>query len=176
MRTVLARSVERRLRDFNAQDLVNTAWALAVVPTDESVVVLLARSVERRLRDFNAQDIANTAWALAAASRDESVFATASTWALAEASRDESVVAVLARSVKRRLRDFSAQDLANTVWASATASQCVALLLAALARAAKRRLGNFSASYVANLARVFSTQPIWMRRFLWRWRGRRSGA
>ena len=48
---------------------------------------------------------------------------------------DELLFAALARAVERLLGKFNSQDLANTVWAFATSSQCDALLLAALEKA-----------------------------------------
>ena len=49
------------------------------------------------------------------------------------------------------------QDLANTAWAFATASQSDAQLFAALARAAERRLGDFNVQELANTAWAFAT-------------------
>ena len=64
---VLARMAERRLDEFNAQNLANTAWALAVATVgqqDEQLFKALARMAEQRLDEFTAQGLANTAWAL----------------------------------------------------------------------------------------------------------------
>ena len=44
----------------------------------------------------------------------------------------------------QRMGEFSALDVANTVWEFATAAQCDASLFVALARAAERRLGEVS--------------------------------
>ena len=56
---------ERRLDQFNAQDLANTTWAFATVgQLDEPLFNALARMAERRLDQFNAQELANMAWAL----------------------------------------------------------------------------------------------------------------
>ena len=50
----LSTVVERRLDEFNAQDLVNTAWAFATVgQQDEQLFKALARMAERRLDKFN---------------------------------------------------------------------------------------------------------------------------
>lgn len=48
------------------------------------------------------------------------------------------------RDAERRLGEFSAEELANTVWAFVRASQVDAAFFAALARAAERHLGEFS--------------------------------
>ena len=62
----LAKMAERRLDQFNAQDLANTAWAFATVgQQDEQLFKALARMAERRLDEFNAQELANTASAFA---------------------------------------------------------------------------------------------------------------
>ena len=59
---MLAKMAERRLDEFNAQGLTNTAWAFATVgQKDEQLFKVLARMAERRLDEFNAQDLANTA-------------------------------------------------------------------------------------------------------------------
>ena len=56
---------ERRLDQFNAQDLANTAWAFATVGQNEELLFnALAKMAERRLDQFNAQGLANMAWAL----------------------------------------------------------------------------------------------------------------
>ena len=68
----MAKHAEQRLSEFNAQDLANTAWALAMVKQPYvKLFTVLARHVEQRLSEFNAQDLANTAWALAMAKQTE---------------------------------------------------------------------------------------------------------
>ena len=55
---------ERRLDQFNAQDLNNTAWAFATAgQKDAQLFEALAKMAERRLDQFNAQNLANRAWA-----------------------------------------------------------------------------------------------------------------
>merc|ERR1719156_228757 len=62
----LARMAERRLDQFNEQELANTAWAFATVgQKDEQLFKALARMAEWRLDQFNEQGLANTAWAFA---------------------------------------------------------------------------------------------------------------
>ena len=53
--------------------------------------------------------------------------------------------------------DFDAQELANTAWAFATASQSDALVFAVLAKAAKLCVGDFDAQELANTAWAFAT-------------------
>ena len=50
--SALAREAERRMGNFNPQDLANTAWAFATLG-------------QPGLDDFNRQELANTAWAFA---------------------------------------------------------------------------------------------------------------
>ena len=51
----LARAAERRLSDFNPQNVANTAWAFATVNyRDEQLFAALAIAAERRLSEFNA--------------------------------------------------------------------------------------------------------------------------
>ena len=53
---------ERRLDEFNAQNLANTAWAFATVGhQDEQLFKALTKMAERRLDEFNAQELANAA-------------------------------------------------------------------------------------------------------------------
>ena len=52
---VLARMAEQRLDKFSAQELANTAWALAVAivgQQDEQLFKALAKMAERRLDQF----------------------------------------------------------------------------------------------------------------------------
>ena len=50
------------------------------------------------------------------------------------------------------------QELANTAWVLATASESDAQVFAALARAAERRLGDFNVQELANTAWAFATE------------------
>ena len=52
---------------------------------------------------------------------------------------------------------MNVQNLANTAWAFATASQQDAQLFAALARVSELRLGDFDVRYLANTAWAFAT-------------------
>ena len=53
---------------------------------------------------------------------------------------------------ERCVGDFNAQELANTAWAFATASQLDAELFTALAGESERRVGDFTAQELANTA------------------------
>ena len=69
----------------------------------------------------------------------------------------EQLFAVLARTAELRLLDFNVQEIANTAWAFATASQSDALLFAVLARAGEQRLVDFNMQELANTAWAFAT-------------------
>ena len=88
---VFARAAERRLGDFNVQNLANTAWAFATLgQADVQLFMALAREAGRRVGDFNPQELANTAWAFATL---EHVHA--------------QLFMALAREAERRVADFS---------------------------------------------------------------------
>ena len=59
----LARASERRLSDFNARGVANTAWAFATVNyRDETLFAALAIAAERRLSDFSLSSILMALW------------------------------------------------------------------------------------------------------------------
>ena len=66
--TALARAAaaeEQRMRNFNSQELANTAWAFATVGHNaEWLFSTLSAAAEQRMREFDSQELANTAWAL----------------------------------------------------------------------------------------------------------------
>ena len=65
---VIAKMAERRLDEFNAQDLANTAWAFVTVgQSNGSLFVTLASAAERCMGDFKPQALGNTIWAFATA-------------------------------------------------------------------------------------------------------------
>ena len=61
------------------------------------------------------------------------------------------------RVAELRLGDVKVQELANTAWAFATASQQDAQLFAAMARVAELHLGDFKVQGLANTAWAFAT-------------------
>ena len=57
-----------QLRDFNPQELANTAWAYAAAGHAAAALLdAIAAAAAPRLCDFNPQALANTAWAYTAA-------------------------------------------------------------------------------------------------------------
>ena len=94
----LARAAERRMGDFIAQELANTAWAFATAgQLDALLFTALARAAEQRMGDFIAQQLANTAWAFATVGQAAASSFTA-----------------LARTSEQCVDDFDAPDLAQT--------------------------------------------------------------
>jgi len=98
----LAIAVQRRLSEFNQQDVANTAWAFATVKyRDEELFAALAIAADRRLSEFNPQEVANTAWAFATVNY-----------------RNEQPFAALATAAERRLSEFSLSSIQMALWAS----------------------------------------------------------
>ena len=57
----LTNTAQRRLGDFNAQNLANTVWAFArAIAPASPLLVVVGRTTERHLGKYNAQDFANT--------------------------------------------------------------------------------------------------------------------
>jgi len=175
--TTLARSIERRVADCNAQELANVAWAFAKAATpDTELFAVLARACEVQLSSFKAQELANTAWGFATAGHtDTRLFAALAraaearladfsvqglsntAWAFAKAGHDDApLFRALAVAARQRLPEFNAQDLAHTAWAFAKAGALEAELAEALALAAESELGRFSAQGLANLVWAFA--------------------
>jgi len=69
----------------------------------------------------------------------------------------ESAAAVCAAEAAGRIRGFNAQDIANTVWAFATARRAAPALFDAMAAAAVRKVGDFNAQNIANTVWAFAT-------------------
>ena len=70
----LARAAERRVGDFNAQGLANTAWAFATAGQSDALLFMtLARAAEQRMGDFNAQELANIVWAITIVSQSNAL-------------------------------------------------------------------------------------------------------
>ena len=64
--------------------------------------------------------------------------------------------AIATEAVRRELRDFNPQDLANTVWAYATAGHAPPALFEAVARAAVPRMGEFKPQHLSNTAWAYA--------------------
>merc|ERR1712151_177278 len=104
---VLAKAAERRIGDFNARDLANTAWAFATAGfLNAELFAVLAKAAERRIWDFNAQNLAAAFWSF---SRHASLTVA---WSLFEHAKDSglpfcsaSVVGLLSECEPRGLKE-----------------------------------------------------------------------
>ena len=65
---LVAGVAQRRVDEFKAQNLANTAWAFATADqSDAPLFALVGRVARQSLGEFNAEDLANTAWAFVTA-------------------------------------------------------------------------------------------------------------
>ena len=93
----LASVAVRRVSDFEAQSLSNTAWAFVIArQSDMELLGVLARAAEQCIDDVAVQALNNTAWAFATAGLS-----------------DVQLFTALARKAEKRLVDFSALQLAT---------------------------------------------------------------
>ncbi|KAH8066009.1 hypothetical protein JL722_404 [Aureococcus anophagefferens] len=145
----VGRSAVRRVDEFNAQELGNTAWAYATAGRDHPALFdAIAASAMPRVDRFIAQNLANTVWAYATAGH----------------ARPDLFDAV-AREVARRADEFKPQELANTAWAYATAHKALPgdrptkhrQLFDALADSADHRLRDFNNQGLSNLAWAYAS-------------------
>jgi hypothetical protein len=133
---VIAAEAAGRVRDFNPQELSNTAWAFATAGhVAPALLNAIAAEAAGRVREFNQQELTNTAWA----------FATAGHAAPA-------LLDAIAVEATERVGDFNEQGLSNTAWAFATAGHAAPVLLDAIAADAAGRVGDFTPQALANTA------------------------
>jgi len=98
-------AAEKRMGDFNLQEITNTASALAVVTVghkDEQLFSMLAAAAKQHMRHFTSKELASTAWS----------FATVS-------DKDELLFTALAAAAQPRVSDFNSQCITNTAAAFA---------------------------------------------------------
>ena len=103
------------MKDFNSQNLANTAWACATVGHNERVLSTLAAAAERCMIDINSRSLANTAFPFARMN------VCCQRWKL----------------LLWRMMDFNSQNLANTAWVFAVVGHKDEPLHSSLAAAAK---------------------------------------
>ena len=139
------------LDDFNAQDLVNTAWAFAkLAHFDQSLFAAVARRFRESgaMNDgqLSAQFIANVAWAFSKASEAGKL----------EQATAEELFADLATAAEASVGDFTAADLANVAWAFANANQMDPTLFQSLANRADNFLDDFNDEELDNAEWAFA--------------------
>ena len=94
------------MREFNPQNLINTAWGFAKASHVAPVLLdAIAAEAAPRVRQFNPQALANTAWAYATAGHPAPVLLDA-----------------IAAEAAPRVREFNPLDLANAARAIAAAN------------------------------------------------------
>ena len=136
-------AVRGGLRDFNPQDLANTAWAFATAGHAAPALLdaIATEAVRGGLRDFRPQELTNTAWAFAKAER----------------AAPTLLDAIATEAVRGGMRDFNPQNLTNTAWAFATAGHAAPALLDAIATEAVRGgPREFKPQELANAAWAFA--------------------
>eukprot|EP00928_Gymnodinium_smaydae_P038278 TRINITY_DN26430_c0_g1_i1.p1 TRINITY_DN26430_c0_g1~~TRINITY_DN26430_c0_g1_i1.p1 ORF type:complete len:1082 (+),score=131.33 TRINITY_DN26430_c0_g1_i1:283-3246(+) len=177
MLSALARSIEPRLGECNAQELANTAWAFAKAGHDDAALFkALEVVVVKRVDEFNSQELANIVWAFATAGYSSKQLFTAFgvavkrrldefttqgfanvAYAFAKAGHvDTQLFTAMARSADWRINDFNAQDFAHTAWAFAKVGQFDDKLFIALAKSVEWHLKSFNAQGLANTAWAFA--------------------
>ncbi|KAJ8612687.1 hypothetical protein CTAYLR_002132 [Chrysophaeum taylorii] len=116
----LADACRRRIRQFGAQALANTARASFARRARRGTSALrgaIAGVAPSRLDEFNSQELANTSWAFATA-RIEELANTA--WGFTTPGVEApQLFAAIAGAGSSRLGEFNPQNLANTAWAFA---------------------------------------------------------
>eukprot|EP00927_Polykrikos_kofoidii_P041086 TRINITY_DN35011_c0_g1_i1.p1 TRINITY_DN35011_c0_g1~~TRINITY_DN35011_c0_g1_i1.p1 ORF type:complete len:821 (+),score=106.74 TRINITY_DN35011_c0_g1_i1:69-2531(+) len=139
----LNRQALGRLPEFEAQSLSNMAWSLATFRFKDDVLMQhIAIEAVRKMDNFSPQHVANTAWSYATLGRraevlfgslerrarelledshvdfcplDLALCAWSFAW-LAHASSSSRLLRDIAPTAKRRLSEFSSQQLANMLW------------------------------------------------------------
>mmetsp|Transcript_16551 Transcript_16551/g.58788 ORF Transcript_16551/g.58788 Transcript_16551/m.58788 type:complete len:443 (-) Transcript_16551:21-1349(-) len=140
----VANEAPRRMRQFNAQELSNTAWAFAKWGFDApNLHAAIAEEAPKKIADFKAQELANIAWAYSRAG--------------VEAPR---LYAAASSEAMLKMDHFNSQDLTNMVWAYATAGVPAPELFDAIAHEALKKLDTFNAQEFANLVWAFSTAGV----------------
>ena len=107
----------------------------------ESLVQHTTQAVETSAQ-IRARELANIAHGVAKSGRACSM---------------DVLMQALAVSIRQRVSEANAQELANTAWAFAKAGQLDAQLSGALARAAERRIDEFKAQEISNMAWAYAT-------------------
>ena len=140
----IAYKASRRIRDFNSQDMANTAWAFAragVAALD--LFDAIASAAPRRIAEFKSQELANTAWAFAAVDVAAPM-----------------LFAAIAAETPRRIDEFNSQDLSNAAWAFAKAGLGDLWFYEAVAAKAAAKMSDFSVQGLCDTAWAFATAGV----------------
>ena len=140
--TILARTAERILNDFNVQDICNLVWSCSFLGIyDVSLLEAVRRSLltTRLVEDIDAANIANLLWSFQKAQK-----------------LDEELVTAMANAAEKRVLKFSTTDLTNVAWNFANADKVPEKLFAALARAVEQKIHEFGEEDLDNLEYAFT--------------------
>ena len=136
----VGRAATAKIREFNTQELSNTAWAFATAQHPEPVLFqAIGSQVVLKAPQFKAQEISNTLWAFAkldVPNADE-VFASLADAAIRLAYNNPSA--------------YNPQNVSNALWAFAKAGRSHPQLYAALGPVGARIARNFSMQALANV-------------------------
>ena len=144
----LARAAERRVGDFNAQELANTAWAFAKVDrTDVVLIGILAGMANQNIGDimgdFRAQEL-DILWALASVGQfDEQLFAALARLCSRKSHRRRS--AALANAVNSCTSEWPTFANAHAVLARPCGLNSLTCCSAALANTVNSCVSDWSA-------------------------------
>jgi hypothetical protein len=136
----LVTAARRFAAQFKAQELSNVLWALARLGVTRYVnhaglKTALCAAASAQMGEFTPQGISNTAWAAAALG-----------------IRDIAFLDVVAAAAARRVRDFNAQELCNTLQAFSRVDAVGAgrRLAAVMQSSVQRTLSTFTGQNLAN--------------------------
>ena len=137
------------LDNFNAQDLSNTAWSLAVLGHGDSVFMTqLVATAMPKLHEFIPHDLANMVYALAKQKQHGSPGPRGLDMFLKE----------LTRSATEQLSGFNCQALSNTAWSLAVMRHDDPVFMAGLLAAAIPKLREFKPQEFSNIVYALAKQ------------------
>ena len=141
----VGRAATAKIREFNTQELSNTAWAYATAHHAEpALFAAIGSVVVMKAPQFKAQEISNTLWA----------------FAKMEIGDCDEVFASLADAAMRLAcnnpQAYNPQNVSNALWAFAKSNRRHPQLYAALGPVGARIARNFSMQALANVAWAFA--------------------
>ncbi|CAE8670102.1 unnamed protein product [Polarella glacialis] len=170
-----AKAFRSSLADASAQDLANSAWALAKASrVDEKTMDAIAEESLRKMSGFQVLDLCKCAWAFATfklkptqlypalsaeSFRKRSQFMNSPrdlvglVWSFAKvAAREAQLEKLVEQGVLQMFHQFKAQDIANTLWSIAKLDFGSALVSTLANCPACQELGKFSPQHLSNIA------------------------
>jgi len=141
-----SRLTQRRIHEFNSQEIGNMAWAYATLKyRDDDFFDSLAKAATPLLPHFVAQNLANTLWAFASVGR----------------KNDAALFYAVAKQAQGIPDAFKPQEIANMLWAFATAgAEPPKQLLNAFVETSANRLDTFADQGLSNLIWALSAMGV----------------